>query len=885
MISFELFYSVIIGFLLFNLIGAIGLAYKNYNRKFNLLYLALTCVIIGFFAVDLYFQTRKNCTIPEFLIFEKSSNFFLLVMGIILIQVMSEVTGYSKKWLNRIFTLPLVYFIVINAILPFGFYYSSIERIDTLNLPLGLVVNTPIGKTSANVAFISIYFVLLGMLVSRATMYAFKEGKRSGGMILLIAFIPGLFFQFLSSIVFLLSGAISLPAILLSELGLFYVTLLLGAKNFSDALDLVGVTKSLMESEEKYRLLANHMTDTIWLMDMNLRPYYISPSIEKIRGYSVKELLEMPLEKHFAAGSLAKALDAYKKEMDYLKLHPEHSFFVTLELEFIKKDGSTYWVENTFSLIRDAHGIPSAILAEGRDITFRKIADAKITQLSRAVEQSPVSIIITDTQGVVLYANPKVKEIYGDTRGSRVGEKYYVFDPDLQKENDLDKSIFLQRNLEWKGEIHHRTASGTVVWENVSISPMKDTSSESIQYLVITEDITRRKKLEANLIYEKEKAQEMSRLKTSFLANMSHELRTPMIGILGYSELVIEETKDNNIKKTMEIIYNSAGRLMDTLNLILHLSRVEAGRLDIEYHQFDVIATIQEIIKLFARLAKRKSLYLKLESDCDSLIVMSDEKLLREIISNLINNGIKFTDTGGVTISVRIESTGNYQWLVLIISDTGIGIAKENQELIWEEFRQASEGHSRSFEGTGLGLTITKKFVEKLKGSIVLESDLHKGATFTLRFPIPAIQGGIRRKIKDAGTDIKREIVTTKELPQVLYVEDDIIAVQLVTKILKNVCTIEVVDSSAAALKTVQEKSYAAILMDINLGQGEDGVQATKAIRNIIAYRNTPIVAITAYAMKGDREIFLAAGCSHYISKPFTSEELRKLMSEVLKVV
>jgi PAS domain S-box-containing protein len=474
MFSFEVLDSIIIGFLLFNLIGACGLAYRNYNRKFNLLYLALVCAILGFFICDLFFQSKRIYSIADFIIFEKGTNFFLLIVGIVLIQIVSTVTGYSKKWLNWCFTLPLIYFIIINAIWPYGFYYSNIEKIEMVQLVGGVLFNTAVGGTTINVAFISLYFILLGILVIRSTVFAFKRGIKSGGIILSAAFIPGIIFQFLSAVAFLMSGKINLVAILLSEFGLFYVTLLFGAKNFSDALDLVGATNSLVESEGRYRLLADHMTDTIWLMDMNLHPFYISPSVEKIRGYSIKELLEMPLDKHFTPSSLARAMDAYKKEMDYLKANPGHTFVVTLELEFCRKNGSTYWVENTFSLIRDSNGSPKAILAEGRDITFRKIADAKITQLSRAVEQSPVSIAIVNNEGVIIYANKKIAEEYENMPGVTTGERIYLLNLEVETENDLDIGMILKKGLEWQGEIHHGKSHGVIVWENVTISPIKD---------------------------------------------------------------------------------------------------------------------------------------------------------------------------------------------------------------------------------------------------------------------------------------------------------------------------------------------------------------------------------------------------------------------------
>ena len=234
----------------------------------------------------------------------------------------------------------------------------------------------------------------------------------------------------------------------------------------------------------------------------------------------------------------------------------------------------------------------------------------------------------------------------------------------------------------------------------------------------------------------KEKAEEMNRLKSSFLANMSHELRTPMIGILGYSEMLVEESKDEETMKAANIINESGRRLLNTLNMILNLSRIEAGKLNYEFSSIDVVEIVKDCCKLFEEAAIKKGLYLEIETKHKLLNLYLDDKMFREVINNLINNAIKFTSFGGVTIEILAETGDTGKWTIINVKDTGIGISKVDQVSIWEEFRQVSEGLGRSFEGTGLGLTLTKKFVEIMKGTITVESRCFEGSVFTVRFPM-----------------------------------------------------------------------------------------------------------------------------------------------------
>lgn len=260
-------------------------------------------------------------------------------------------------------------------------------------------------------------------------------------------------------------------------------------------------------------------------------------------------------------------------------------------------------------------------------------------------------------------------------------------------------------------------------------------------------------------------------------------------------------------------------------------------------------------------------------------MLLTDRQMFTQIFNNLLNNAIKFTNQGGVTISTKNAGSK----IVISVVDTGIGISEADQQIIWEEFRQASEGYNRSFEGTGLGLTITRSFVNKLGGEISLESELYKGTTFTVTFPLWG-EGAHQSILPNPDTEEHEPepvIEPASVLPALLMVEDDDNAVNLVRMITRGIYTVDHARTSEDTLTAIREKKYDIILMDINLGRGGSGVVVTKQIRQIEEYKDTPIVALTAFALLGDREEFLSAGCTHYLSKPFNKKQLLALLKEI----
>lgn len=248
-------------------------------------------------------------------------------------------------------------------------------------------------------------------------------------------------------------------------------------------------------------------------------------------------------------------------------------------------------------------------------------------------------------------------------------------------------------------------------------------------------DITQHKYYEENLIRAKEEAEELSRLKSSFLLNMSHELRTPMIGILGFAEVLTEKEDDPETRHLAGHIYSSAKRLMSTINNILEYSKIEAGNFTTRSESFDLVKAIGDVCKQCESQLAHKNLFLNYFSGLTSYECFGDREIFLTVLGHLLQNAVKFTERGGITVSCISEVEDTEHFLVMKVSDTGIGIHQNDLELIFKEFRQASEGIGRDFEGTGLGLTITKAYIEKMGGSIQVNSVLGQGSSFTVRIP------------------------------------------------------------------------------------------------------------------------------------------------------
>lgn len=353
--------------------------------------------------------------------------------------------------------------------------------------------------------------------------------------------------------------------------------------------------------------------------------------------------------------------------------------------------------------------------------------------LYKSVLNSPVSIIITDRQGKIEFANPKCEEITGYSLDELKGKKTSIFNSGHHDKNffqNLWNTILSGKT--WYGKILNRKKDNSLYWEEAKISPLYDSNNKITNFVAVKEDITFKEKIIEELKIAKEKAEESDRLKSAFLANMSHEIRTPLNAILGFSSILAEEEVDENEKKQFsEIIIEKGEELLRLIEDLLDLSKLEANQIKISNSIVSIPNLFEELRKTYSVILKKhpnKHINIIFNNpEPNDLSIKTDSMRIRQILDNLINNAIKFTEQGTIEVSCELAK----DMVHFIVSDTGIGIAKENQEIIFERFRQAAvDFATRKFGGVGLGLPIVKRLVELLGGEIWVESELGKGSKF-----------------------------------------------------------------------------------------------------------------------------------------------------------
>jgi len=411
-----------------------------------------------------------------------------------------------------------------------------------------------------------------------------------------------------------------------------------------------------------------------------------------------------------------------------------------------------------------------------------------------------------------------------------------------------------------------------------SSSPLKDKSGVLIGTVFIARDITLHKQIESELIKSKEKAEESDHLKTVFLANMSHEIRTPMNAISGFSELIEFENDEDKRRQYLKIIQNSSSNLMNLVLDIIELSRIEVGDLNLKYSDCNVHEMFVELNNVFSNeLIKREKSDVQLSYILEDkyLTTHSDKNRLRQVMSNLLDNALKFTSKG--TIKFTCEKKDDN--LIFSVTDTGTGIPAEDQNKIFDYFTKFNYQELNNY-GTGIGLSIVEKIVEKLKGRIWFKSVWGEGSSFF--FSIPYI-----KPITDPETEFGQKVhddsasVAAESRSKILVVEDDKTSFILIKELLKslNVEIHHVIDGIDAIDFVKINPDTQLILMDVKL-PGMNGYDATQAIKQINP--GIPVIVQTAHAMLGEREKALSFGCDDYITKPLNLKKLQELVKQYL---
>ena len=530
------------------------------------------------------------------------------------------------------------------------------------------------------------------------------------------------------------------------------------------------------------------------------------------------------------------------------------------------------------------------VLARAYDTMARQIEmqieelEDKARRQRIILETSAEGIIVTDAQGRIETFNRAAQRIFGYSAEEVIGQNVNL----LVFRDDYDPGTNGQASYEDTGrwqmtgnghEVTGRRKNGETFPLSLSLSSF-DLGGEK-KYAGFLQDITRRKQYEQTLHEAKLSAEAANKAKSAFLANMSHEIRTPLTGIIGFASLLARQVSGKH-RKYARLIESSGVRLKETLNSVLDLAKLEAKRVEVQLGLLQVSTEAQEVVQFFQTQAQHKNLSLafRVEPGAEDACARLDRGAFSSILHNLIGNAIKFTDEGGVIVSVEADAAQ----VRIHVEDSGVGIDPSFMPHLFDVFRQESTGLSRSHEGSGLGLSITQRLVHLMDGEIAVESEKGEGSTFTVSFPLANTEARPGQEV--LGVDEARKAQSSKLLsgqvkPRVLLVEDNENTQFLIENLLEDTYALTVVSNAEDALLEAFNTEFDLVLMDINLGEGANGADVLRELRAMPTYSNVPIAALTAYALPGDKERFLEMGFSAYLSKPFNAEELLTLAGQM----
>ncbi|WP_320006313.1 PAS domain S-box protein [Maridesulfovibrio sp.] len=632
--------------------------------------------------------------------------------------------------------------------------------------------------------------------------------------------------------------------------------------------------EELAKQEESQRLIVESSTNLFYSHDVDGRLTYVSPQSEVYFECSPEEAkvnrmdfaTDNPINKK-AHESIAKAIVSGKHQPPY-------------EFEVKGKNGKVTLTEvREAPVVKDGRTV--AIVGSLADITERKrietILNNEVRFLDDLLKAIPVSIGVKDENGVFISCNPAYAKAVGFSMEEVVGSTTEDIYP--QEISDIfarEDALVISSGKSRIFELSLLNRDGEQKTYHFMKTPFLGIEGKHPGVISVGIDMTERKQTELALVEAQKSAEKANKAKSLFLANMSHEIRTPINGLMGVLQLVEMSNIQGELKPFLNTALQSTRRLNRVLTDILDLSKVEAGKFSINDEVFEPAICLNDIIQLFEPMAAAKGISLGLILDPKLPInLVGDNQRLQQVLSNLTGNAIKFTSHGGVVVEVSVLESFKENWcrLLFSITDTGIGIAPDMQDKLFNAFVQGHE-EQQNFGGTGLGLVISRKITELMGGSMALESDEGKGSTFyvQLSFEIAALPE-------------KRELSGQEDFShaglRILLADDDGVSRQIASLLLEKMgCKVQAVENGEKVLSALENGQFDLALVDIQMPV-MGGVEAAKEIRagrcgdrNI----NIPIIALTACAMSGDRERFLKAGMSGYVEKPL---EIKRLVTEL----
>ncbi|WP_034619844.1 PAS domain S-box protein [Chitinibacter tainanensis] len=639
----------------------------------------------------------------------------------------------------------------------------------------------------------------------------------------------------------------------------------------TDISERVRIAKALQSSEQQYRTLIANMPGVAFRskVDFDWTKLFISQGMTQLSGWPAEMFLD---------GSLSTVSIIHPDDLARVRvcidaaISAQQSYVV--EYRILYRGGGERWVSESAGVVYDEQGQAQWIDGVLLDITESKIRAAEHEGIVHAISRA-LSVVEFDLTGTILAVNDNFLSLTGYSAAELIGQHHSLLCFTEERDSPEYQAFWqrLQQGEFQSGEYRRRGQAGQEIWIQSVYNPILDLDGQPWKVVKLAHDLAERKKMEQALTEARDRAEQAAAAKGMFLANMSHEIRTPMNAILGFTELLQHTPLDAQQARHLDIVRQSARALLGLLNDILDTAKLERGALELEEADFSLRQLCEQLINTFALQAQQKGLALTLHyaPDCPAAI-RGDALRLRQILTNLLGNAVKFTEHGQVSLSVECDQTQ----LRCQINDTGIGIAQDRLETIFAPFTQADVSMARRFGGTGLGTTIARQLAELMGGTISVSSSEGVGSCFTLQLPLRA-------------ANMAEEVAQGKAIvlpPLRLLVADDVAQnLELMQLLLQqDGHQVTLAQGGAAAIQAFEQGEFDVVLMDVQMPQ-IDGLQATRHILRWAAAEGRPappVIALTASVLSQDRADAEAAGMVGFASKPVDHAALNAEIARVL---
>ncbi|MYL83454.1 PAS domain S-box protein [Desulfovibrio aerotolerans] len=657
----------------------------------------------------------------------------------------------------------------------------------------------------------------------------------------------------------------------------------------SNHLNTINLQNSLEDLKQKFSIIVGHCYDWEYWKGLDNKYIWVSPSCERICGYTPNDFInsEVSIQK-IVYEEDAILWENHLEEMKFCRVQSPH---IEIEFRIINSRGEIVWISHTCKAIYNSEGICLGRRGCNRDITEKKFIEISLKKNQSILEKHllwkenilktpAVAILVVKKDRIIADVNIGFEEMFGYSREEVIGHPVRIIHVNNELFLKYGESYWSKAstikvvNCEWQ----LKKKDGSIITCEVSGSAINPYDlSEGIIW--IAKNITEKKKFESELIFSKTTADAANKAKSEFLANMSHEIRTPLNGIMGMLQLLESTDTDSEQNEYIDIALNSGRNLTNLITDLLDLSRIEQGYVALESHGFSVNQLAEDVINTFITELTSKNLEIKTFID-ESIpgFIYGDSGRLRQIIFNIFGNSVKFTSQGHIFLSITSLTYKNIIHIFIEISDTGIGIPEDKLDEIFDPFTQVDGSLTRKYGGVGLGLSIVKKLLLVMGGSITVDNNDGGGTTTCVAIPFKITEPPIL-EYTDQINDIARGNISTLKI---LIAEDDKVNQLAISSFVKKIGHIsKCVNDGAEALQLLQSDQFDLILMDIQM-PNLDGVETTIAIRNSNKnFSKIPIIALTAHAMAGDRENFLAHGMNGYLSKPIILEDLKNAIDQI----